>query len=212
MSDTRKLFRFDRTLFATAGTAFVGVDEAGRGPLAGPVVAAAVELDISKSIPGINDSKKVPAEKRAILYEKITQKALAWAVGVATSEEIDTINILQASLLAMKRALDALNRPWNLALIDGNKRIPSVAPELQQTVVDGDAKSASIAAASIIAKVTRDRMMDAFHEQFPHYEFNAHKGYATARHRELLHKHGLCPIHRTSFCSLYLQTELPLGL
>jgi ribonuclease HII len=193
------------------------VDEAGRGPLAGPVVAAAVVLDLDKQINGINDSKKLTEKKREELYGPITSGAIAWAVGMASPEEIDRINILKASLLAMQRALDGLDttwgaRRWSLALIDGNVPVPGLPAMQQQTVVGGDARSASVAAASILAKVTRDRIMRAYHEQYPDYGFAVHKGYGTSLHRERLLQFGLCGIHRKSFCGAIVQTQTSLDL
>jgi ribonuclease HII len=207
-TDVRNLYLFDKDI----SDSIVGLDEAGRGPLAGPVVAAAVVLDMANPIQGINDSKKLSAEVREKLYGCITEKAVNWAVGIASVEEIDRINILQASLLAMRRALESIKFPWKLALIDGNQKIPGIDPGLQQTVVGGDARSASIGAASIIAKVTRDKMMAEYNEKYPLYEFNINKGYGTESHRAIILQHGLCEIHRRTFCEnlTAYQTELPL--
>ena len=174
-----------------------GVDEAGRGPLAGAVVAAAVMLDPEHPISGLNDSKKLSAKRREALAIEIRSKALAWAVAEASVEEIDRINILQASLLAMQRAVDALSIAPTHALIDGNR-----CPKLSCTaeaVIGGDAKVASIAAASILAKTVRDADMLVLHEQYPMYGFDRHKGYPTAAHLEALQKHGVSPVHRRSF-------------
>jgi ribonuclease HII len=205
------LYAFDRIIEKEHGCIVVGTDEAGRGPLAGPVVAAAVRLNLHDPIDGINDSKKLSAGAREQLYETITAQSAAWAVGSASVEEIDRYNILQASLLAMKRALDSLNTAWSKVLVDGNKTIKNIAPEHQLTVVKGDGKSASIAAASIIAKVTRDRLMEQLHEQYPVYGFGTHKGYPTEEHRAMILHHGLCPIHRRSFCTnSFVQTSLAL--
>jgi ribonuclease HII len=210
--NTQVLYDFDLRVEQERGCRVAGLDEAGRGPLAGPVVAAAVMLDLSKPIPGVNDSKKLTAKKRDALYDLITAQAAAWAVGESSVEEIDRHNILQASLIAMKRALDAIACAWSLALVDGNCRIPSLENVRQLTVVAGDAKSASIAAASIIAKVTRDRIMARYHDQYPAYEFSLHKGYPTALHRDRIRQCGLCKIHRRSFCrSLVAQTALELA-
>lgn len=204
---TEKLYLFDKNIC----NSIVGLDEAGRGPLAGPVVAAAVILDMGNPIQRINDSKKLKPEVREELYGYITEKAVGWAVGIASVEEIDRINILQASLLAMRRALESIKSPWKIALIDGNKMIPGIEPDLQKTVVGGDARSASIGAASIIAKVTRDKMMMEYNDKYPVYEFNINKGYATESHRASILKHGLCEIHRRTFCEnlTAYQTELP---
>jgi ribonuclease HII len=172
-----------------------GVDEAGRGPLAGPVVAAAVILTNDVNIDGIDDSKKISPIKREELFPKIQK--LAHGVAVVGSHVIDDINILQATRLAMKQAVDKLLINPDILLIDGNQKIES--PIEQWTIVKGDAKSLSIAAASILAKVTRDRIMKNYHQQYPQYEFSRHKGYGTKRHRELIVKHGPCPIHRKTF-------------
>lgn len=189
----------------------VGIDEAGRGPLAGPVVAAAVRLDLASPILGVTDSKKLSPIKREQLYTQITERSLAWAVGQASPEEIDRINILQASLLAMQRALDALTVSWAAVLVDGNTPLPSLAPKRQRTIVHGDGISASIAAASIIAKVFRDRLMRDYHNTYPVYGFHTHKGYPTKAHRTMVLHYGLTPIHRKSFCAKFLtQTSLPL--
>jgi ribonuclease HII len=210
--DTQALYDFDIRIEAEHGRRVAGLDEAGRGPLAGPVVAAAVMLDLRRPIPGVNDSKQLSAKKRDVLYDLITAQAAAWAVGEASVEEIDRHNILQASLIAMKRALDAIACAWSLALVDGNCRIPSLDNGRQLTVVAGDAVSASIAAASIIAKVTRDRLMARYHETYPAYEFSQHKGYPTALHRDRIRKFGLCEIHRRSFCrGLVDQAEMALA-
>lgn len=196
MSDCALLYDFDRA----AGGPVAGVDEAGRGPLAGPVVAAAVVLDLDKPLDGVNDSKKLSHGKRLELYERITRQAVAWAVGIASPEEIDTLNILWASLLAMQRSLDGIQMQPACVLVDGNRAIPSVPAQLQRTVVGGDATSASIAAASIVAKVTRDTMMAAYDNEYPGYEFHRHKGYPTRLHRERIETLGLCGIHRKTFC------------
>ena len=200
MSDTAALYVFDRTFERRHNGRVIGIDEAGRGPLAGPVVAAAVILDLQKPIEGVNDSKKVAPPKRVRLFDVICDSALAWAVGEASHEEIDRYNILQATFLAMKRALDGIRETWTMALIDGNQYIPTIARPLQQPVVKGDGKSASIAAASIIAKVTRDRIMEDYHRLYPGWDFSVHKGYPTERHRRRIEKIGLCDIHRKSFC------------
>ncbi len=174
-----------------------GVDEAGRGPLAGPVYAAAVILPQGLVIDGLNDSKKLSEKKRELLYDKVTESALAWSVGIATEEEIDEINILQATFLAMRRAVEGLDLKADYALIDGNRMPPlSIKGE---TVVKGDSLSMSIAAASIIAKVRRDRFMLEIDEKYPEYQFCKHKGYGTALHYEMLEKYGVSPVHRRSF-------------
>lgn len=178
-----------------------GVDEAGAGPLAGPVYAAAVILPREMEIPGLNDSKKLTETKREALYGLVTAQAEAWSVAFATAEEIDELDILNARMLAMQRAIGGLPARPDLCLIDGNRdhgsRVSIEAPHV--TLVGGDGKSASIAAASILAKVSRDRYMREMAALYPQYEFQRHKGYPTKRHYELLREFGPCPIHRRSF-------------
>lgn len=174
-----------------------GVDEAGRGPLAGPVVAAAVILPREALIPGLNDSKVLTPDKRSRLYERITETAVAHGIGEASAAEIDRINILQATYLAMRRAIKRLGVRPDRILVDGPGVPGSPFPE--SAVIDGDAASLTIAAASILAKVTRDRKMVAFHSEFPEYGFADHKGYGSADHRRALRVHGPCRIHRLSF-------------
>ena len=174
-----------------------GVDEAGRGPLAGPEVAAAVILDPNNPIDGLNDSKRLSARRRERLKAEICAKALAWAVAEASVEEIDTINILHASMLAMQRAVDALSVRPIRALVDGN-RCPQLACEVE-AVVGGDGKIEAIAAASILAKTTRDAGMSNLHLCYPQYGFDRHMGYPTALHLRALREHGPSPVHRRSF-------------
>nr|WP_326126142.1 ribonuclease HII [uncultured Oscillibacter sp.] len=179
-----------------------GVDEAGAGPLAGPVYAAAVILPREIDIPGLNDSKKLTEKKRETLYDLITAQAEAWSVAFATAEEIDALDILNARMLAMNRAIDGLSQPPDLCLIDGSRdhgsRVSITAPHV--TIVGGDGKSASIAAASILAKVSRDRYVSTELEAlYPQYQFARHKGYGTKLHYELLDRYGPCPAHRGSF-------------
>ncbi len=174
-----------------------GVDEAGRGPLAGPVVAAAVILPGDETYLYLNDSKKVTAKRREKLFEEITQTAIAYGIGAVGPERIDEINILQATYEAMGQALEKIQPAPDLLLNDAVV-IPGVRVK-QVAIVQGDARSVSIAAASILAKVTRDRMMEAYDQLYPEYGFCAHKGYGTQRHREALLKLGPCPIHRRSF-------------
>ncbi|MDR2625419.1 MAG: ribonuclease HII [Zoogloeaceae bacterium] len=174
-----------------------GIDEAGRGPLAGPVVAAAVLLDPRNPIKGLDDSKKLSAKRRAALALEIRAKALAFAVAEASVEEIDAINILQASLLAMRRAVAGLARVPAAAVADGN-RPPRLAMPVT-AVVQGDGKIAAIAAASILAKTTRDALMLDLHQHYPQYGFDRHMGYPTAAHLAALQRHGPCPAHRRSF-------------
>ena len=174
-----------------------GVDEAGRGPLAGPVVAAAVLFAPGWQLEGLDDSKKLSSQARQRLFPIIKDQAMGYGVGIVDVKTIDEINILQAALLAMKYAVGALPEKPNLLLIDGNKSIDYEAE--QWAIVKGDSLSQSVAAASILAKVTRDKLMKQYHEQFPQYAFNKHKGYGTRLHRDLIKKHGPCPIHRRTF-------------
>jgi ribonuclease HII len=183
-----------------------GIDEAGRGPLAGPVVAAAVILDPAQPINGLNDSKKLSEKKRLALAIEIRAKALAWAVAEASVEEIDQLNILQATLLAMQRAVAALPVAPTSALVDGN-RCPKLAIPAE-AVVQGDGKIASIAAASILAKTVRDAGMLALHAQYPQYGFDRHMGYPTAAHCAALAEHGASPVHRRSFGPVARQLSL----
>ena len=180
------------------GLLVAGADEAGRGPLAGDVVAAAVILDPENPIVGLNDSKKLSEKKREALFDEIQTKALAFSVARASVDEIDKLNILHASMLAMKRAIETLSVPAEHALIDGN-RIPKELPCPAEAVVKGDARHAAIAAASILAKVTRDREIVALDAQYPEYGFAKHKGYPTAVHLAAIQEHGVCDIHRRSF-------------
>lgn len=174
-----------------------GIDEAGRGPLAGPVFAAAVILPENCTIEGINDSKKLSAKKREKLFDEICAGAVSYGIGFATEEEIDSINILQATFLAMKRAFDAMTVKPDLALVDGN-RMPELGVETR-TIIKGDALSASIAAASILAKVSRDRLLCKIDRIYPQYGFAKHKGYGTAYHVEMLKEYGPSPVHRKTF-------------
>ena len=174
-----------------------GVDEAGRGPLMGPVVAAAVILDDLKPIKGLADSKKLTALQRGRLYDEIRAKALCCSIAMATVEEIDALNILQATMLAMKRAVEGLRLKPHKALVDGN-RLP-LLNLLAEAIVKGDALIPAISAASILAKVTRDRWCAAYDLEYPQYGFAAHKGYGTAAHLMALREHGACPQHRKSF-------------
>ena len=175
-----------------------GIDEAGRGPLAGPVYAAAVILPIGLEIKGLNDSKKISEKKREQLFDVICENAVSYSIGIATEKEIDEINILNATFLAMHRAVEGLNIKPDYALIDGNQ-YPKIPMLTEETVVKGDAKSMSIAAASILAKVSRDRFMLEKAKEYPQYQFEKHKGYGTKLHYEMLTKFGPSPIHRLSF-------------
>ena len=191
------LWEIEESFFAEGIQIICGVDEAGRGPLAGPVCAAAVILPPHVDIPGLNDSKKLTDKRRRELMPVIKEKAIAWGVGFASHQEIDEINILQATFLAMERAVANLNVKPDLALIDGNREKDFGIPV--KTVVKGDSRSASIAAASVIAKVTRDDLMLAEAEKHPAYGFEIHKGYGTKAHYEALRQHGPSPIHRMTF-------------
>lgn len=182
-----------------------GVDEAGRGPLCGPVVAAAVILKPDDMIEGVNDSKKISPKKREELYEVIMNKALAVGVGIKDVDVIEKVNILNATKLAMKEAIENLKVRPEYVLIDGNQMIDIDIKA--QTVVSGDAKSESIAAASIIAKVTRDRMLIEYDKKYPEYGFKNHKGYGTKAHIEAIKKYGLTPIHRKSFCTKFVKED-----
>jgi ribonuclease HII len=174
-----------------------GVDEAGRGPLAGPVVVAAVILDPLRVIAGLDDSKKLSARKREMLFPQIQERALAWSIVEVGVDEIDKINILQATLLGMRRALEGLTPFPSLALVDGN-HAPEVECEVR-TIIQGDSLEPAISAASILAKVFRDRLMTGWHQHFPSYGFDRHKGYPTAAHLRALRENGPCEIHRKSF-------------
>jgi len=179
-----------------------GVDEVGRGPLVGNVVAACVVLKLNSSIPGVRDSKKIPESTREVLFSKIRGASLYYGIGEATPAEIDSINILQATFLAMKRAIKKVEKklktPLDLILVDGNRQIPGVFIP-QKCLVKGDNKSASIAAASILAKVTRDRQLDKLHLEYPNYNFKKNKGYGTKEHIEAILNFGFTPHHRKSF-------------
>lgn len=188
-----------------AGACVVGVDEVGRGPLAGDVVAAAVVLDPGRPVAGLADSKKLSEKRREQLAAQLQAQAQAVAVGRASVQEIDTLNILQASLLAMWRAVDGLAIRADLVLVDG-KHLPRWS-HASVAVIGGDARVPAIAAASIVAKVTRDREMQALHRRFPQYGFDAHKGYPTAAHRRALEVHGACPEHRRSFAPVRAVTQ-----
>lgn len=191
------LWAIEHICFGDGYKVVCGVDEAGRGPLAGPVCAAAVILPPDLEIPGLNDSKKLTDKKRRELFEQITSQAVAYGIALVDEKEIDEINILQATFLAMKQAVNALPAAPDMVLIDGNR-----APELPmqvKTVVKGDSLSASIAAASILAKVTRDRLMEELDETYPEYGFAVHKGYGTKRHYNALREYGPCAVHRMSF-------------
>ena len=180
-----------------------GVDEAGRGPLAGPVFAAAVILPENYSHEILNDSKKLSEKKRDLVYDDIIRDAICWSVGIADEKEIDEINILNATFLAMKRAVDGLKIKPDLAYIDGNQYPKTGVKEI--TIVKGDGKCMSVAAASIIAKVSRDRFMLEIAEKYPEYQFSKHKGYGTKLHYEMIEKYGVSPVHRRTFLKKILE-------
>ncbi|MCQ4023130.1 MULTISPECIES: ribonuclease HII [unclassified Ruminococcus] len=188
---------YENKVIASGFSAVCGVDEAGRGPLAGPVCAAAVILPPNTIIEGVNDSKKLSEKKREKLFDVITEQAAAYCVAWASVEEIEEINILNAAMLAMKRAVEGLPIKADFALIDGNKKPSLEIPAYP--IVKGDALSMSIASASILAKVSRDRLMYEYDKKFPQYQFAKHKGYGTKLHREMILEYGPCEIHRPSF-------------
>ena len=188
---------FEKEALAKGYKSVCGVDEAGRGPLPGPVCAAAVILPEGVIIDGVNDSKKLSEKKRESLFDVIREQALSYSIAYATVDEIEEINILNATMLAMRRAIDGLDIKADYAMIDGNK-IPPIDIDAE-CIVKGDAKSMSIACASILAKVSRDRLLYKYAEEYPMYGFDKHKGYGTKAHREAILKYGPCPYHRKSF-------------
>ena len=188
---------FEKEALAKGYKSVCGIDEAGRGPLAGPVCAAAVILPEGVIIDGVNDSKKLSEKKRESLFDVIREQALSYSIAYATVDEIEEINILNATMLAMRRAIDGLDIKADYAMIDGNK-IPPIDIDAE-CIVKGDAKSMSIACASILAKVSRDRLLYKYAEEYPMYGFDKHKGYGTKVHREAILKYGPCPYHRKSF-------------
>ncbi len=196
-----KIFLFDKVFYDKGLKNVSGVDEAGRGPLAGPVVAAAVILPKDIVIEAVNDSKKLTPKKRDVLFEEIKAKAVSYGIGIVDSITIDEINILQATFLAMRKALEQLSVEPDFVLVDGNHKIPDIKYN-QQAIVSGDAQSACIASASILAKVTRDRMMLDYAKMYPEYGFEKHKGYGTKAHLEAIREYGPSPIHRLSFAPL----------
>lgn len=200
--ELEKRFLFDKVMRLESGIV-CGIDEAGRGPLAGDVYAAAVVFDDDVFIEGLNDSKKLSEKRREELYDEIVAKAKAYCVAAASVDEIDSYNILQATFLAMKRSYEGLNMNIDLALVDGN-RVPPLECNVK-TVVKGDSVSASIAAASILAKVSRDRYMKEIAEKYPQYQFEKHKGYGTKLHYEMLDKYGISDVHRLSFLKKYIK-------
>ena len=203
--DKINMWEIEEGLTAQGVTAICGVDEAGRGPLAGPVCAAAVILPDHLEIPGLNDSKKLTDKKRRELFPIIKEQAIAYGIAFATEQEIDEINILQATFLAMQRAIDQLEGKANFALIDGNREKDFGLPVM--TVVKGDSRSANIAAASVLAKVTRDIYMEEMAEKYPQYGFEIHKGYGTKAHYAALTDHGASDIHRKTFLKKFYEKQ-----
>ena len=193
----KNMWEIEDGLFAQGIVSICGVDEAGRGPLAGPVCAAAVILPPHLEIPGLDDSKKLTDKRRRELFPIIKEQAIAYGIGLASHDEIDEINILQATFLAMQRAIDQLEGKAKFALIDGNREKEFGLPVM--TVVKGDSRSANIAAASVLAKVTRDDIMEEMAKEYPQYGFEIHKGYGTKAHYEALRTYGVSPIHRMTF-------------
>ena len=199
----KNMLEIEDKLYSEGYNFVCGVDEAGRGPLCGPVVAAAVILPKDEYIEGVNDSKKLTEKKREKLYDDIMKKAVAVSIGISDVDVIEKVNILNATKLAVKQAIEKLSIKPDYVLIDGNQMIDiNIKAE---TVVSGDAKSESIAAASIIAKVTRDRMLIEFDKKYPEYGFAKHKGYGTKSHIEAIQKYGLTDIHRPSFCKKFVK-------
>lgn len=197
MNAAGEMSAFERAARGRGCRLIAGIDEAGRGPLAGPVIAAAVILPPDYEYPGIDDSKKLSSRQRERLYAVVERDAVAIGIGVVEAPVIDAVNILQATLVAMKEAVLSLSLPPDYLLIDGLNRIPVAIP--QETIVRGDGRSISVASASIIAKVSRDRIMEMYHRQFPQYNFLRNKGYGTREHREAILKYGRCKLHRNSF-------------
>lgn len=199
------MWNIENEYFSKGVDIICGVDEAGRGPLAGPVCAAAVILPANLELPGLADSKKLTDKRRRELFPMIKEKAIAYGIGFASEQEIDEINILQATFLAMERALAQLNVRPDLALIDGNREKDFGIPV--KTVVKGDSLSANIAAASILAKVSRDDVMMALAEKYPQYGFEIHKGYGTKAHYEALRANGASPVHRSTFLKKFYESK-----
>lgn len=193
-----ELWSYEHAAFEKGFTLICGVDEAGRGPLAGPVCAAAVILPRDLEIEGLNDSKKLSDKRRRALFDIITEQAVAYGIAMVDEKTIDEINILQATFLAMRRAVELLSVIPSLALVDGNRE-PDLGVIPVQTIIKGDSRSANIAAASILAKVTRDRFMEEQDAIYPQYGFAVHKGYGTQAHYAALREFGACPIHRRTF-------------
>lgn len=197
------LWAIERSVAAQGYRLICGIDEAGRGPLAGPVFAAAVILPTEAKIEGLNDSKKLSDAKRRALFPLICDTAIAYGIGSASAQEIDEINILQATFLAMRRAVDAMGVSADFLLVDGNRLTDFGIPA--EAVVKGDSRSANIAAASILAKVSRDTLMEELAKQYPQYGFEIHKGYGTKAHYAALERYGACPIHRQTFLRTFYE-------
>ena len=197
-----KMLEYEKELYSKGYEYICGIDEAGRGPLCGPVVAAAVILKNGDKIEGVNDSKKLSEKKREQIFEEIKERAVAYSVGIVDEKTIDEINILEATRLAMKKAVDGLKTKPQYALVDAEKKVPIDIP--YTPIIKGDALSESIAAASIIAKVTRDRMIVELDSKYPEYNFAKNKGYGTKQHTDAIKEHGLCPAHRRSFCKKFV--------
>jgi len=197
-----KMLEYEKNLYSKGYEYICGIDEAGRGPLCGPVVAAAVILKKGDKIEGVNDSKKLSEKKREQLFEEIKERAVAYSVGIVDEKTIDEINILEATRLAMKKAVEGLRMKAQYALVDAEKKVPIDIP--YTPIIKGDALSESIAAASIIAKVTRDRMIVELDSKYPEYGFAKNKGYGTKQHTDAIKEYGLCPAHRRSFCKKFV--------
>lgn len=197
-----EMLKYEKELYLKGYEYICGIDEAGRGPLCGPVVAAAVILKKGDKIEGVNDSKKLSEKKREEIFEIIKERAVAYSVGIVDEKTIDEINILEATRLAMKKAVEGLNIKPEYALVDAEKKVPINVP--YTPIIKGDALSESIAAASIIAKVTRDRMVIEMDKKYPEYSFAKNKGYGTKEHTEAIKKYGLCDVHRRSFCKKFM--------
>lgn len=198
----KKMMEYEDKLYLQGYNLICGIDEAGRGPLCGPVVAGAVILPKDMYIEGVNDSKKLTEAKREKLYDDITKNAIAWSFGISDVNFIEEVNILNATRLAMKQAVESLKISPEYALVDAEKKVPINVPYLP--IIKGDSLSQSIAAASIIAKVTRDRMLIEYDRLYPEYGFINNKGYGTATHTAAIKEYGLCPIHRPSFCKKFI--------
>lgn len=205
MSETVNLWEIEQGLKSDAVQVFCGVDEAGRGPLAGPVCAAAVILPFALEIEGLNDSKKLTDKKRRSLFEIIKKEAIAYGIALVDEKRIDEINILQTTFEAMREAVSQLSVTPELVLVDGNRDPKLSVPTM--TVVKGDARSANIAAASILAKVTRDMLMEELAQKYPQYGFEIHKGYGTQKHYDALREYGPCEIHRMTFLRSFYGTK-----